>query len=320
MDRCRRAWDRTHQIGGDPYKPSAIRSYRQGLNKYILPVIGQQKLSAVDQHTLQDLADDLAARGLSASTIRNALMPMRALYRRATARGLVPVNPTSKLALPAVRGQRDRIARPDEAATLIDALPPNQRALWATALYAGLRMGELQALTWNQIDLDTNLIQVERSWDRIAGFIEPKSRAGRRRVPITNTLRNHLLNHRLQQPPGDTGLVFPNRSGSRPFNPSTIKLPHHPPLARRRSPTNHPSRMPPHLRRLHDRRRHQRQSPQHLHGPLQHHHHPRPLRPPPPRKRTASSHPPRSLADKQPRPRPALTIRPRRHHMDAHAV
>jgi integrase len=136
----------------------------------------------------------------------------------------VAANPTTGLALPAVRGRRDRVARPEEAAALIDALPLSQRALWATALYAGLRMGELQALDWTHIDFDTNLIHVERSWDRIAGFIEPKSRSGRRRVPITNTLRIHLQNHRQQQGTGGTGLVFPNSHGDRPFNPSTIKL------------------------------------------------------------------------------------------------
>src|SRR5581483_5281369 len=112
--------------------------------------------------------------GRSPSTIRNALLPLRAIYRRALQRGDVAVNPTVKLALPAVRGRRDRVARGDEAAALLGALPASERALWATALYAGLRMGELQALDWSDIDLDANLIRVERSWDRQAGFIEPK--------------------------------------------------------------------------------------------------------------------------------------------------
>ncbi len=65
--------------------------------------------------------------------------------------------------------QSTRIARPDEAATLIAALPLKDHALWATALYAGLRRGELQALRWKDIDLDQNLLHVHRSWDRIEG-------------------------------------------------------------------------------------------------------------------------------------------------------
>jgi integrase len=61
------------------------------------------------------------------------------------ARGDVAVNPTSGLELPAARGGRDRIAPPAEAAELIAALLPRDRALWATAMYAGLRRGELIA-------------------------------------------------------------------------------------------------------------------------------------------------------------------------------
>jgi len=57
------------------------------------------------------------------------------------------INPTLKLSLPAVRGRRDQIADPGQAAALIAALPEADQALWATALYTGLRRGELQALS-----------------------------------------------------------------------------------------------------------------------------------------------------------------------------
>ncbi len=47
--------------------------------------------------------------------------------------------------LPAPAGRRERIASPEEATRLLAALPPEDRALLATALYAGLRRGELRA-------------------------------------------------------------------------------------------------------------------------------------------------------------------------------
>jgi integrase len=63
-----------------------------------------------------------------------------------------------------VRSRRDRIADPVEAAALIAAVPAGQdRALWATAFYAGLRRGELQALRWQDVDLAAGFIHVERS-------------------------------------------------------------------------------------------------------------------------------------------------------------
>jgi integrase len=207
---------------GDAYKPAAVRAYRQALRHRVLPRLGCKRLSAISRTMLQDLADELAAQGLSASSIRNTILPLRAIYRRALDRSQVSVNPTLKLTLPAVRGTRERIAIPSEAAALLRALPLSEQAIWATALYAGLRLGELQALDWNHVDLDHNLLHVERSWDRNAGYIQPKSRAGRRRVPITHTLHTYLLAHRLQQRSGSQGHVFPNSSGDRPFNPSTI--------------------------------------------------------------------------------------------------
>jgi integrase len=87
--------------------------------------------------------------------------------------------------LPAVRGRRDRIVAPDVAAAMLDAIGATDRVLWATALYAGLRRGELLALRWEDIDAKRGLIAVERSWDIAEqADVGPKSRVGRRRVPM----------------------------------------------------------------------------------------------------------------------------------------
>ena len=55
--------------------------------------------------------------------------------------------------MPAVLGGRDRIASPEQGRKLIEALPQQDRALWATAMYAGLRRGELIALQVQDLDL-----------------------------------------------------------------------------------------------------------------------------------------------------------------------
>jgi integrase len=206
---------------GDPYKPSALRGYERSLRSHALPELGHLRLSAVDRNRVQDLVDSLVARGRAPSSVRNAILPLRAIYRRAVARCEVAVNPTLGLALPAVRGRRERIARPGEAASLIAALGEPDRALWATALYAGLRRGELQALRWQDVDFELGIISVERGWDRVVGPIEPKSRAGRRRVPLSAGLREHLLAHRLRQGRGGEGLVF-GATAQRAFDSSTV--------------------------------------------------------------------------------------------------
>jgi integrase len=68
--------------------------------------------------------------------------------------------------------------RPDECSKLLEALTVDDRPLWATAMYAGLRRGELMALRIEDVDLATGVIHVRRSWDAVEGEIAPKSIKG----------------------------------------------------------------------------------------------------------------------------------------------
>ncbi|HEX7059582.1 MAG TPA: site-specific integrase [Solirubrobacterales bacterium] len=206
---------------GDPYKPGALRGYEQALSARIVPRFGHLKTSGLHRNAVQDLVDEMLAEGLAPSTVRNAILPLRAIYRRLTARNEVAVNPTLGLSLPAIRERRDRVARPGEARALLEALPQADRPPWATALYAGLRRGELRALRWCDVDFEAGLIRVERGWDPKERPIEPKSRAGKRRVPLAKPLRVHLVAHRLRSEGAPEDLVFRGRGG-KPLAPDAL--------------------------------------------------------------------------------------------------
>jgi integrase len=207
---------------GDVYKPSAIRAYDAALRNRILPELGGAKLADVGRQDVQDLADRMLADGADPSTIRNALMPLRVIFRRAVSRGDVSVNPCTGVELPAVRGKRERIASPEEAAALLALLGEDDRAIWATAMYAGLRSGELQELRWSDVDLAAGIIRVERSYDpKERQVVETKSRAGRRRVPVAAVLRDQLLEHKMRTGRGE-GLVF-GPDGERRFDHSSLR-------------------------------------------------------------------------------------------------
>lgn len=128
---------------GHPYKPSVIRSYDAALRLQILPEFGARRLDSLGQHKLQDWAEQRLAAGADPITMRNHLMPLRVIYRRVVARGSVGINPTLGLELPTPQDRRERIATPAEAQALLAALDPADRALWATAMYAGLRRGDV---------------------------------------------------------------------------------------------------------------------------------------------------------------------------------
>jgi integrase len=79
---------------GHPYKPSALRGYEDALRLKVLPELGHLRLSSVTRNSIQDLVDRLLAQGLSPSTTRNAILPLRAIYRRLLSRSEVLINPT----------------------------------------------------------------------------------------------------------------------------------------------------------------------------------------------------------------------------------
>jgi integrase len=133
---------------GDTYKPSALRGIDEAFRLRVVPDLGPRQLADVKRGDLQLLVGRMQAASLSPSTVRNTINAVRALYRWATQHDLVEpdANPTVGLALPAVRGRRDRIASPQEAELLLGALPEADRSLWTSALRTGLRRGELRAL------------------------------------------------------------------------------------------------------------------------------------------------------------------------------
>jgi integrase len=190
----------------------------------LLCELGQVRLADLTLDDLQDYADRLLAAGAQASTIRNAIMPVRVICR--WRRREVAVNPTAGLSLPAVRSRRVRIASPGEAERLLAALPGADRALWATALYAGLRRGELMGLRWCDVKLARGVLDVAQAWDpKEHKMVAPKSAAGRRTVPVATVLRGFLAPLSLAAAAdGNTtaeGLVFGGRDG-KPFCASSI--------------------------------------------------------------------------------------------------
>jgi integrase len=200
---------------GDPYKPAAVRAYEAALRLRVYPAFGDERLSDLTRIDLQVFVNKLTGE-IKPSTVVVTLLPLRAIYKQAMEVGTVAVNPTTGLKMPAVRGGRDRIAPPDECSRLLAALAQADRALWATAMFGGLRRGELMALRLEDVDLGAGVIHVRRGWDYKEGEIATKS--GRdRRVPIAAILRDYLDEHLL-------GLAWRDRPDGLVFG-STARIP-----------------------------------------------------------------------------------------------
>lgn len=217
---------------GAAYRPSTLKRYALGLDNELLPALGHLRLSEIRPGKIQTLIEGLTARGLSASSVRNTLIPLQSIYRWALRRELVTVDPTAAIELPRDRARRDRFASPEEVSLLLATVDTRDQALWATAIYAGLRLGELAALRWSNVDLIdgiNGIIHVVENYNAATGTLgEPKTQAGARRVPIAGVLAEYLGAHR-DRAEDLTGLVFARsalagtyRGADRHFCPNSV--------------------------------------------------------------------------------------------------
>lgn len=203
---------------GDRYKPLTLRGYEQLANSYVIPYMGSIKLCDVTRRHVQDLIEGMLQGNCSASTTRNCLVVLQVVFRRARIRGEIEINPTLDIERPSVKSRGMRIASPEEAALLLAVLPINDRPIWATALYAGLRAGELQALTWKDINLADGVINIDKSYNRKDQIVgAPKSEAGYRRVPIIPTLRDILDDLKIRRGGKGKDLVLSRPGTNIPF-------------------------------------------------------------------------------------------------------
>ena len=100
---------------GQPYKPSAIRSYQIALRaQHPAPPQGHHRLTTLTRHHVQALRRELTARGSGAKHgQKRDPASARHLPPRTPHRDIITTNPTRRLLLlPAVRTRRERVARP----------------------------------------------------------------------------------------------------------------------------------------------------------------------------------------------------------------
>jgi integrase len=186
---------------------------------HVLPRWGSVPMNKIDHLSVQRWVTDLGARR-SPATVAKAFMMLSGVLRTAVRDRLIVVSPCEGVQLPRARrkdSDNQVIARHAFRHALLPAVPARYRALVGLGGGAGLRWGEAIGLRWDVIDLEAAEVHIVRTATEVAGHVEvkafPKSRAGRRAVPLPPFLVELLRAHREQVRPDALGTVFTNTAG-----------------------------------------------------------------------------------------------------------
>jgi len=160
--------------------------------------------------------------------VRLAIAPLRALFATAFEDGLIRTNPAYGVRLAAVvkvsdDGEQEQVKAltEEELRQLLDKTPEEWRLFMTLLAHTGMRIGEALALRWSDVDLGKHRLHVKRRWYRGA-FAPPKSRYGRRAIPLAPDMAQALWERRKAAgaTPEDA-LVWSTRNGT-PHNPSNL--------------------------------------------------------------------------------------------------
>jgi integrase/recombinase XerC len=147
-------------------------------------------------------------RGLSPKSLQRRLSACRSFYAWLLKHGRIEVSPAAKLRAPKAPRKLPQVLDADEAVRLVEVptdapLGLRDRALLELFYSSGLRLSELCALRWRDLDMASGLVNVLGKGNK------------QRRVPVGSHARRALDEWRGESRPADTTAhVFPGRHGA----------------------------------------------------------------------------------------------------------
>jgi integrase len=214
-------WQAARTIG------ERTRAYeREFVTRYLADLYRRpvQELRPADvARVLRRMRDD----GYAPLTRRHVYVLARGTLQHAVRRGLLLQNPCDGLAPQEVpTGAAKRPVAVLDRAELARLVAAGSSERWRAALglaaFAGLRLGELRALRWADVDLKRRLLHVRASADRQGALRSPKTKAGERAVPILPELRRLLVELRLRSPRSRADDFVIGSASGRPVEERTL--------------------------------------------------------------------------------------------------
>jgi len=216
-------------------RPNTYNQYRSIVRRHLVPALGSIKLEKLTPERIQSFCAQKQDEGLSAKTVVIIHGVLSSALDNAFKWGLIPRNVARLVSLPRIERYEAQTLTVGQALKLLGVARGSRiEALLLVALTTGMRRGELLALRWEDIDLEASILHVRRTVNPITGLGykegEPKSKAGRRKIVLSEVTIEALKEHRQGQEQvrarvgarwQEHGIVFCNKYGGF-FNPTTV--------------------------------------------------------------------------------------------------
>ncbi|HYM16265.1 MAG TPA: site-specific integrase [Dehalococcoidia bacterium] len=207
-------------------RPKTYARYDSYVNRHIVPMLGRVRLTQLTPQHVQRLYADRHSSGLSPTTVHHIHACLHKALKQAVRWSLVGRNVTDLVDVPRIARHEMATFTAEQARAFVAAVTGDRlEAVYVLALTTGMRQGELLALKWRDVDLDSGTVKVRGTLQQTPGGLvvaEPKTSGSRRQVSITAVAIAALRRHRTRQSEErlrlgsaweDTGFLFTTPKG-----------------------------------------------------------------------------------------------------------
>ena len=189
-------------------KEYTVYGYEQRFRLYILPAFGKMKLSEISTVACQQFLVDLLNNGrikdrekkgpsLSIYTVKGIQRTLSVCLEKAVDEGLLIKNPVSKVNLPIKNKPEMKTLKKEEIGAFLEETKNcGCYEFYYLELATGMRLGEICALEWTDLDVENKTINVNKSVRKINGQLiitTPKTKSSNRTIRINDDLVDLLL-------------------------------------------------------------------------------------------------------------------------------
>ena len=197
-------------------KPSTFLTYRGYLDKIIYPFFGDLQLVEINPLLVKEFRKTMIDKGRKNSTVNKYMKFLGSIFNFMIDSDVPVRNPLARIkALKETKNDKIRALSTIEVQTLLKKTKivyPDFYPLLFTAIFTGMRQGELIALTWDSINWITKKITIDKNYTH--GKLGTPKTGKIRIIDMSDELAKVLKEWRLACPNSEYNLVFPNNEGN----------------------------------------------------------------------------------------------------------
>lgn len=197
-------------------KPSTFLTYRGYLDKIIYPFFGNLQLVEINPLLVKEFRKTMIDKGRKNSTVNKYMKFLGSIFNFMIDSDVPVRNPLARIkALKETKNDKIRALSTIEVQALLKKTKivyPDFYPLLFTAIFTGMRQGELMALTWDSINWITKKITIDKNYTH--GKLGTPKTGKIRIIDMSDELAKVLKEWRIACPKGENNLVFPNNEGN----------------------------------------------------------------------------------------------------------